>query len=200
MVNGVALIKTKMPLPDVMEPVFEDFDGYCYLGLYGFDLNEAALAGTASDMIGDFIDATVTVSVLNEKNLSESVRKQLVLARRGQGDYRRRLKLVEGKCRLTGVSDDRLLTASHMKPWSRCRTNKERLDGHNGLLLTPTADRLFDRGLLTFDDNGTPKWSSRLDNDQRSLLKFDETSLIRKSFSKRHRQYLKYHRRYIFKP
>ena len=66
-----------------------------------------------------------TNSISNNKKLTETKREQVISARRvDKGEYRRQLKLVERKCRLTGVSDDRLLTASHMKPWSRCRTNK----------------------------------------------------------------------------
>jgi hypothetical protein len=52
-----------------------------------------------------------------------------------------------GCCRLTGVSDRRFLRASHIEPWRLCETNHERLDGYNGLLLTPT---FFDKGYISF--------------------------------------------------
>ena len=45
------------------------------------------------------------------------------------------------------------LVASHCKPW-RDSNNEERIDGENGLLLTPTIDHLFDRGFIGFEDNG----------------------------------------------
>ena len=45
------------------------------------------------------------------------------------------------------------LVASHCKPW-RDSTNEERLNGENGLLLTPSIDHLFDRGFIGFEDNG----------------------------------------------
>src|SRR3954447_15064363 len=45
------------------------------------------------------------------------------------------------------------LLASHCKPW-RDSTNEERLNGENGLLLTPSIDHLFDRGFIGFEDNG----------------------------------------------
>lgn len=45
------------------------------------------------------------------------------------------------------------LRASHCKPW-RDSNNDERLDGENGLLLTPTIDHLFDRGFISFESNG----------------------------------------------
>src|SRR3546814_3413344 len=48
----------------------------------------------------------------------------------------------------------RSLRASHIKPWSKCASGDERVDGNNGLLLSPTADHLFDRGWITFEDDG----------------------------------------------
>jgi hypothetical protein len=43
--------------------------------------------------------------------------------------------------------------SGHCKPW-RDTTNEERLNGENGLLLTPSIDHLFDRGFISFEDNG----------------------------------------------
>ncbi len=43
--------------------------------------------------------------------------------------------------------------SAHCKPW-RDSTNDERLNGENGLLLTPSIDHLFDRGFIGFEDNG----------------------------------------------
>jgi predicted restriction endonuclease len=60
---------------------------------------------------------------------------------------------IERACRITGVTREEHLRASHCKPW-RDATNEERLDGENGLLLTPNADHLFDRGFIGFEDNG----------------------------------------------
>jgi hypothetical protein len=56
-------------------------------------------------------------------------------------------------CRITGVEIPAHLVASHCKPW-RDASNEERLDGENGLLLTPSIDHLFDRGFIGFEDNG----------------------------------------------
>jgi putative restriction endonuclease len=51
------------------------------------------------------------------------------------------------------VNREEHLRASHCKPW-RDATNEERLDGENGLLLTPSIDHLFDRGFIAFEDSG----------------------------------------------
>lgn len=80
-------------------------------------------------------------------------REALILARRGQGVFRRNVAQFESRCRVTGVDRPEHLRASHCKPW-RDSDNRERLDGHNGLLLTPSIDHLFDRGFVSFADDG----------------------------------------------
>ena len=69
-------------------------------------------------------------------------KRQVVLARRGQGKFRERVSKIEHACRITGVNRPEHLIASHCKPWRDCESNDERLDGENGLLLTPTVDHL----------------------------------------------------------
>ena len=85
--------------------------------------------------------------------LSSTEIEQIIKARRGQGIYRINLQKLEKRCRLTQLADLQLLVASHIKPW-KDSSNGERLDGHNGLLLSPHVDRLFDRGHISFADDG----------------------------------------------
>jgi hypothetical protein len=88
-----------------------------------------------------------------DPRVPETERTAIVLARRGQGLFKERVNRIERACRITGVDRIEHLRASHCKPW-RDATNEERLDGENGLLLTPNADHLFDRGFIGFEDNG----------------------------------------------
>jgi hypothetical protein len=81
-------------------------------------------------------------------------KRQVILARRGQGKFRERVSRIEHVCRITGVNRPEHLIASHCKPWRDCESNDERLDGENGLLLTPTVDHLFDHGFISFENNG----------------------------------------------
>lgn len=60
---------------------------------------------------------------------------------------------IERRCRITTVENPAHLVASHCKPW-RDSSNDERLDGKNGLLLTPSIDHLFGRGFIGFEDSG----------------------------------------------
>lgn len=86
-------------------------------------------------------------------DIGPTEKKRLSQARRGQGIFKSNVRLNEKSCRLTSVSDLRHLRASHIKPWSAC-TDIERLDGNNGLLLAPHIDHLFDRGWISFKDDG----------------------------------------------
>src|SRR5262249_29602941 len=88
-----------------------------------------------------------------DPELSPTDREALILARRGQGLFRQRVQEVESRCRVTRVDRAEHLRASHCKPW-RDSSHEERLDGQNGLLLTPSIDHLFDRGFISFRDDG----------------------------------------------
>jgi putative restriction endonuclease len=79
---------------------------------------------------------------------------QLINARIGQGVFRARVELVETACRVTGIVDRRYLRATHIKPWKDA-DDSEKLDGANGLLLSPHIHHLFDRGHISFADDGT---------------------------------------------
>ncbi len=92
-------------------------------------------------------------ALAREPDLRDTVRIQLARARVGQGFFRRQVLLKDPRCKVTGVEDQRLLIASHIKPW-REASNIERLDGDNGLTLSPHVDALFDEFLLSFENEG----------------------------------------------
>ncbi len=98
-------------------------------------------------------DEATAIEEIQHSTLPVTEKEQLVKSRRGQGLFRSRLEQIEHACRVTGVSNKALLIASHIKPWSES-DNAERLDGNNGLLLSPHIDKLFDRGWITFTDAG----------------------------------------------
>jgi hypothetical protein len=89
-----------------------------------------------------------------DDSVRETEKAALIRARRGQGLFKERVAAIESRCRITGVDNPVHLVASHCKPW-RDSTNEERLNGENGLLLTPSIDHLFDRGFIGFEDSGT---------------------------------------------
>ena len=87
-----------------------------------------------------------------ESDMGPTFKEQVVKARRGQGVFRSSVLLTETACRVTHVSDAKHLRASHIKPW-RDANNSERLDGANGLLLSPHIDHLFDQGYISFSNS-----------------------------------------------
>jgi hypothetical protein len=102
--------------------------------------------------------------LIAETALRETVKASLIMARRGQGVFRNRVQLIEQQCRVTGVTSDKLLIASHIKPW-KDSDNQERLEGNNGLFLSPHVDKLFDGGLISFTPKGGMLVSPQLDSD-----------------------------------
>jgi len=140
----------------------------------------------------------VEAAIKNNTTIDTTEKQELVLARRGQGKFRRNLEQIEDCCRLTGVRDRRFLRASHIKPWRLCETNHERLDGYNGLLLTPTFDHLFDKGYISFSDDGAILIPDRLPNEVRCSLGLAAQSVNAKTFTEAHEKYLAFHRKGVF--
>ncbi|MGE4071130.1 MAG: HNH endonuclease [Lysobacterales bacterium] len=92
--------------------------------------------------------------IQSDATLVNTQRVQLIEARVGQGLFRVRVLMQEQVCKVTGVRDQRVLRASHIKPW-RDANNDERLSADNGLLLSPHVDALFDQQLISFDNDGS---------------------------------------------
>lgn len=80
-----------------------------------------------------------TRQVLTEQRIKQNFFRRAVLA-----SYR-------GRCCMSGLSDARLLIASHIVPWSKDKAN--RLNPSNGLCLSAIHDRAFDKGLITLTDD-----------------------------------------------
>lgn len=132
-------------------------------------------------------------------DLSSTVSVQLTEVRSKQSLFKRRLIHIEKQCRITGISDLRFLRASHIKPWSKCADGTERVDGSNGLLLSPHADFLFDRGWITFEDTGALVRSAHLPNDVIDRIGLD-LKQGRKcgDFFEEQKPYLEFHRNAVF--
>lgn len=135
----------------------------CYLAAISSLLGELVLdiaGGSNPDALQNIYDLTLLIDtdvaekrIQNSVDIPETEKEQLIWSRRGQGIFRQRALTIESQCRLTGVNDQSFLIASHIKPWKDC-ANNERLDGNNGLMLAPHIDKLFDRGWISFSDNG----------------------------------------------
>ena len=135
--------------------------------------------------------------IIQDAMLEETMKASLVLARRGQGKFRERVEFFEGSCRVTGVTSTKLLIASHIKPWATS-TNEERLNGHNGLFLSPHVDKLFDSGLMSFENSGEMLFSDALDRDVLEKWSIDTTKRFKK-FGQDQSYFLEHHREAVFR-
>jgi hypothetical protein len=125
-----------------------------------------------------------------------TTREALIDARLGQGNFRAEVeKRWNNVCALTGCGIAELLRASHIKPW-KASSNPERLDPENGLLLAAHVDALFDRGLITFANNGAICLGNRIDAGERKRLHLP--ARLRRKPTKTERQFLDYHRIHVF--
>lgn len=196
-------------LPEKYSPLKRDGNGNenCYLGSISPELGNFIL----NLVPGAYVSAVdglrelenqreadaVEQQIKGDKSLSETERNQLVRSRLGQGKFRQRVQKVERSCRLTGVADERFLIASHIKPWKKC-TNEQRLDGHNGLMLAPHVDKLFDRGWISFADNGDLLVAANVPQAVMDAWGFI-AGLNAGPFSAKQKVYLKYHRTKVFR-
>ncbi len=137
-------------------------------------------------------------TIETDPEIGETDREQLVLARRGQGRFRDYVTRIERRCRITGVNRSEHLRASHIKPW-RDSGNAERLDGENGLLLTPSIDHLFDRGFISFEDGGRLLVSpvAHAPSLTKMGVSVDEKVDVG-PFTEGQRGFLDFHREYVF--
>jgi putative restriction endonuclease len=149
------------------------------------------------DSVGpEFSDDIAEARLQHRADLGWLKKETLIRARRGHGRYRQELEKVETGCRLTGLIDRRHLRASHIKPW--CVANDdEKLDPNNGLLLSPHAEHLFDRGYISFTDQGELLVSKFLNPVVLSDWGLKE-SIKPKSFNAKQCVYLAYHRDQVF--
>ena len=125
---------------------------------------------------------------------------RLVRQRVGQNIYRKaQLDYWGGRCAVTGLDLSEVLRASHSKPWADCQTDAERLDVFNGFLLAPDLDALFDRGLITFDNDGAILVSAKVGNPQLTALRMPDFNNLRlRWITPNHLPYLVWHRDMIF--
>jgi len=141
-------------------------------------------------------DAPLQSFLEKTRNLPRTTEaERLVLQRVGQEIFREGLMTYwGGRCPLTGISEPALLRASHIKPWARCESDAERLDVHNGLLLSALWDAAFDKGLVTFEDDGTPRFAPGLSAEAQAALGWSDSLRL----TAQHRAQLAWHRENIF--
>ncbi len=117
----------------------------------------------------------------------------------GQDNFRKNLLKELKKCPITGIDDEKLLIASHIKPWA-FSNNFERMDSKNGFLLSPLFDKLFDKniGLITFTIDKRVLVSNKLSKTNQEKLGVENNQIIQELPVFGREEFLEYHNKYIF--
>lgn len=113
-----------------------------------------------------------------------------------QSKYRDNLLKILKECPFTGITDTRLLIASHIKPWC-LSTDDEKLDIYNGFILSPLYDKLFDQGLITFTPDKKIVYSSTLSIKTLAIIKVNNDFCENLPVYRREK-YLQFHNEKIF--
>lgn len=141
-----------------------------------------------------------TLTNVREKDAQRIIigddREAIVKVRINQSEFRKRLLKRYNGCCLCGLSNPELLIASHIQPWSMS-DKEEKVDDDNGLLLCPNHDQLFDKGFITFSDEGEIIVSEKLSAKDRALTNVLTAKRI--ALSERGKKYMQFHRKNIFK-
>ncbi|MCY4584920.1 MAG: HNH endonuclease [Bryobacterales bacterium] len=177
--------RAKVPGPGLARYAFESLTE-----LYSVMPRVYALALTLPEgPLEDFLEKT--------RNLPRTTEaERLAVQRIGQGIFRDGLLFYwKFSCPLTGITDEALLRASHIVPWKDCPDDAERLNVHNGLLLSALWDAAFDKGLVTFGDDGCPLFSPALSVPARNELRWRAPI----SLTEQHLKRLARHRERYFK-
>lgn len=194
-------------LPNGYSPIDAKGNGNqkCYLAKISDSLAFELIAIAESDNQNlsielDSIEVEISADQVEKgilgSNIGETEKEQLIKARIGQGLFRQNVMAIESKCRVTGVGETSFLVASHIKPW-RDADNQERLDGNNGLLLSPHVDKLFDGGWITFTSEGEMLLADPSLNQLIQAWGIDPKVNVGR-FTKKQANYLEYHRNEIF--
>lgn len=140
----------------------------------------------------------VTEAELEQTRGGVTTKLTMIQTRRGQAQFRDDVLERWGHaCAVSGISRPEVLRASHIQPWASSKDH-ERRDPDNGLMLCANLDALFDRGLISFSDDGGMLISTALTAAQREELGLVGGAL-RASLNAKQRRFLDYHRRHCFK-
>lgn len=129
------------------------------------------------------IGITKPTSIDDELNALPSraqteVRREVWMRGSAHDRFKRGLKaLWNDRCSVHGHAANALLVASHIWAWSECE--RERENPLNGLLLSVPLDKLFDRHLISFSDDGKILLSRALTWETKAVFAVDKEMRLR---------------------
>ncbi|MQW93412.1 hypothetical protein GFH30_12665 [Acinetobacter wanghuae] len=137
-----------------------------------------------------------TSKFFEEASNFTSEAERLIKVRLLQNKFRKSLFELNPSCVVSGFNNSKFLIASHIKPWS-LSNEEERIDPYNGVLLTPTFDRLFDQGFISFKLDGEILLSKELSLEDQSFFKIPQHLVIKPFLAQK--EYLEFHFDEIFR-
>lgn len=147
-------------------------------------------------LLSEELSKDLTIENLEEQSTKKSI------YRVGADKYRRAVINHMPQCPFTKITDERLLIASHIKPYIVCMRNNEReqaIDHLNGLALSPTYDKLFDQGYITFTDTGELVCGTQLSPYTWEQLNINPNAKNKlRIYPEDRESYLEYHRQNVF--
>jgi predicted restriction endonuclease len=164
---------------------------------FRWDLSYTVTVLYSSDNVEEILSKSIEKLHIPQDEIN-TIKEAIAKIRIGQSKFRTDLlKSNRNSCAFTEIFDDKLLIASHIKPWS-VSNNDERLDENNGILLTPMFDKPFDKFLITFDEDGKLIWTqSRLDKlTKEKIIKgcIVDLNKFKMTINQSNNEYFNYHR------
>lgn len=145
-------------------------------------------------------EESVESLIRSDPTVADTEKEVIIKARQGQGKFRDNVIALHNRCPFTGIDNPKFLRAGHLKPWSKCDSNQERINPLNGLPLTPVVDMLIDQGLVSFDEYGNAIFSPELNPDELRSMGIDPGGAYSINIiNDDHRRYISYHRTNVFK-
>ena len=171
--NKIEFIKRKYNQISYLTNLLEKLDGICFVN------NELYFTEDAKQIFGEDLEV-----VTRKRN------PYLHLVYKNQ--LREESSSIYGgeKCMVEKLAYP-ILIASHIKPFIKSSEN-EAYDPQNGILLSQNMDGLFDKGYISFTDNGTIIVSNELDSELKNYL--SKYSLETPFLNEIRREYLDFHR------
>ena len=170
--------------------------------------NQEKLVFESERILADYQGTTIETKYKEEladipNNLKGQDRIREVKIRVNQQFFRKMvLANYNGKCALTGIDIEKLLIASHIMPWAK--NERERLNPENGICLSALYDKAFDKGLITFNDNGYAIFSNSLETNvgkdyyTRFFLPIKSKQLSEPNKYRPNPRFLEWHRDVVF--
>jgi hypothetical protein len=195
--RGQAKFIAEVEFYDVDTFPTHDTSGKSRVGIKFFFKRRGAYVPVEADRLRPHLLAAESSPEYGFRMPNVTERQGLVTSRVGQGAYRKSiLHRWDYQCAVTGFQKLDILVASHIVPWSES-SNDERLDVHNGILLSPTYDALFDRHLITFENSGKIILSDTIEPQAYRKIGMNGQESIRHFNSDNH-VYLEKHRQRFF--